>query len=84
LANKYSLKLLARAFRDLDSIYTYIAETLTEPCIAARLIESIEEAIFSLESLPQRGSLRKTGAYVNKGYRQIFLGNFTVSGFLDR
>jgi plasmid stabilization system protein ParE len=78
LGNKYSVKLLPRANRDLDGIYAYIAETLIEPGIADKLLASIEEAIFSLESMPQRGALRKTGAYANKGYRQLFAGNFTV------
>ena len=78
MKNKYSVKLLPRAYRDLDGIYTYIVETLIEPGIAAKLVDSLEEAIFSLESMPQRGALRKTGAYANKGYRQLFVGNFTV------
>ncbi|GAB1476375.1 type II toxin-antitoxin system RelE/ParE family toxin [Bacillota bacterium] len=78
MENKYSVKLLPRAYRDLDGIYEYIAETLMEPGIAAKLIDSLEAAIFSLESMPQRGALRKTGAYANKGYRQLFVGNFTV------
>ncbi len=78
MENKYSVKLLPRAYRDLDGIYTYIAETLIEPGIAAKLVDSLEEAIFSLESMPQRGAVRKTGAYANKGYRQLFVGNFTV------
>lgn len=78
MGNKYSLKLLPRAYRDLDGIYTYIAETLMEPCIALKLIESLEESVFSLESMPRRGAIRKTGVYANKGYRQLFVGNFTV------
>lgn len=78
MENKYSVKLLPRAYRDSDGIYEYFAETLIEPGIAAKLIDSLEEAIFSLESMPQRGALRKTGAYANKGYRQLFVGNFTV------
>jgi len=78
LENKYTVKLLPRAYRDLDGIYAYIAETLIDPSIAAKLVDSLEEAIFSLESMPQRGALRKTGAYANKGYRQLFVGNFTV------
>jgi len=69
LENKYSVKLLPRAYRDLDGIYEYIAETLIEPGIAAKLANALEEAIFSLESMPQRGALRKIGAYANKGYR---------------
>jgi plasmid stabilization system protein ParE len=78
LENKYTVKLLPRAYRDLDDIYEYIAEILIEPDIAAKLAKSLEEAIFSLESMPQRGALRKTGVYANKGYRQLFVGNFTV------
>lgn len=78
MENKYAVKLLPRAYRDLDGIYAYITETLLEPGIAAKLVDSLEEAIFNLESMPQRGALRKTGAYANKGYRQLFVGNFTV------
>lgn len=76
--NKYAVKLLPRAYRDLDSIYAHIAETLTEPVIASKLVDSLEEAIFSLENIPLRGALRKTGAYANRVYRQLFLGNFTL------
>lgn len=75
---KYTVKLLSRAYRDLDSIYSYIAETLQEPGTGQRLLDELEEAIFSLEELPQRGALRKTGVYANKGYRQLFVKNFTV------
>ena len=72
------MKLLPRAYRDLDSIYAYLAETLLEPVIAVKLVDSLEEAIFSLESMPQRNALRKIGAYANKRYRQLFVGNFTI------
>ncbi len=76
--DKYAVKLLPRAYRDLDDIYAYIAQTLLEPGTAQRLLDALEEAIFDLESLPQRGAPRKTGAYANKGYRQLFVRNFTV------
>ncbi len=78
MEDKYSVELLPRAYRDLDGIYEYIAEKLIEPDIAAKLINALEEAIFSLEGMPRRGALRKTGAYDSKGYRQLFVGNFTV------
>jgi plasmid stabilization system protein ParE len=76
--DKYSVKLLPRAYRDLDKIYEYIAETLIEPGIALKSLDTLEDAIFSLEGMSQRGALRKTGAFANKGYRQLFVGNFTV------
>ena len=76
--DNYAVKLLSRAYRDLDGIYAYIAETLLEPGTAGKLLNALEEAVFSLEQFPQRGAPRKTGAYANKGYRQLFIKNFTV------
>jgi toxin ParE1/3/4 len=76
--NKYAVKLLSRAYRDLDSIYAYIAKSLQDPSTAQKLLDSLEEAIFGLEELPRRGAPRKTGVHANKGYRQLFIKNFTV------
>lgn len=76
--DEYAVKLLSRAYRDLDDIYAYIAETLLEPSTAQKLLNALEEAIFSLGELPQRGASKKNGAYANKGYRQLFIRNFTV------
>jgi addiction module RelE/StbE family toxin len=78
LGNRYIVKLLPRAYRDLDGIYEYVAKTLMEPGTAVKLIDALEEAIFSLESMPNRGPSRKRGMYANKGYRQLFVGNFTI------
>ncbi|MEL1136592.1 type II toxin-antitoxin system RelE/ParE family toxin [Desulfitobacterium sp. THU1] len=78
MINKFAIKLLPRAYRDLEGIYEYIAETLIEPIIAAKLVDSLEEAIFSLESMPKRGALRRTGTYANRGYRQLIVDNFTI------
>ncbi len=49
MENKYTIKLLPRAYLDLEGIYAYITETLIEPGIAAKLADSLENAIFSLE-----------------------------------
>jgi plasmid stabilization system protein ParE len=72
------VKLLPRAYRDLNGTYEYIDETLMQPSIATKLADSLEEVIISLESIPQRGALRKMGAYSNRGYRQLFIGSFTI------
>ena len=48
---QYSVKLLSHALQDLDSIYTYVAQTLVEPETAQTLIGQLEDAIFSLETL---------------------------------
>ena len=78
MADVYKVKLMSRALRDLDGIYKYIAETLLEPGTALKLVEEIEREILSLEHFPNRCPTRKTGAYANKGYRQLFVKNYTA------
>ena len=70
--------MLTRACRDLDGIYEYIASTLLEPSIALRIVGDIEAAILSLDIMPHRCPERKVGAYAYQGYRQLFVGNYTV------
>ncbi|WP_434311429.1 type II toxin-antitoxin system RelE/ParE family toxin [Hominifimenecus sp. rT4P-3] len=76
--DKFVVKLYARAYRDLDDIYTYIAENLLESGIALNIIAELENAIFSLEQFPERGAIRCVGAYANGDYRQVFVKNYVV------
>lgn len=76
--DKYIVKLYARAYRDLEDIYTYIAENLLEPGTALSMVDEIENAIFSLEQLPERGAIRHMGAYANGDYRQLFVKNYCI------
>ena len=76
--DKYVVKLYARAYRDLDEIYAYIAHDLSEPGIAQHMAALLEEAIFSLEQMPERGAIRRIGIYANAGYRQIFVKNYVI------
>ena len=79
----YDVKLTLRALQDLDSIYTYIAQSLMEPDTALKLLSRLEDAIFSPEQLPQRGAVRKTGAYANRGYRQLLIENYLAVYRID-
>lgn len=81
--DKYSVKLMSRALRDLDDIYHYIAHTLLEPETALNLVSRIEDAILSLETMPYRCPERKGGAYANRGYRQLFTENYTAVFRID-
>ena len=81
--DKYKVSLTSRALRDLDDIYVYIAQTLLVPETALGLVDKIEKEILSLEEMPYRFPERKTGAYANKGYRQLFVGNYTVIYRID-
>ena len=75
---RYSVKLLSRALRDLDGIYDYIARNLQEPGTAADLVDTLEKEILSLERMPNRCPERRVGAYVDKGYRQLLVKNYAV------
>ena len=76
--DNYSVKLMSRALLDLDKIYDYISHTLVEPGTALKLVERIENAIFSLETMPYRCPERRRGAYAYRGYRQLLVENYTV------
>lgn len=81
--DKYMVKLMPKAYRDLNDIEWYIAKELEEPTTALNLVEEIENAILSLEMFPQRGALRKIGRYAEKGYRHIFVKNYTIVYRID-
>ena len=74
---------MSRALRDLDDIYDYISHTLLEPGMALNLVDRIEGAILSLETMPFRCPERKQGAYANRGYRQLFVENYTAVFRID-
>ena len=75
---KYQVKITPQAFRDIDMIYDYIARHLLEPGTANNLVDEIEAGIFSLEEMLNRGAPRRIGNYANKGYRQLFIKNYTI------
>lgn len=76
--DKYTVKLYPGAYRDLDSIYSYIANSLSEPITADNMILAIENAILSLEQFPERGAIRKSGIYANQNYRQLLVKNYLI------
>lgn len=76
--DKYIIKLLPKAYRDIDNIYQYIYEEFKASKTAQNIVELIEESIFKLEEFPNRGLERKVGIYAKRGYRQTFVKNFTI------
>lgn len=76
--DEYVVKLYAKASRDLDEIYEYIARSLFAPGAALGMMNDLETAILSLEVMPKRGAVRKVGRYAGKGYRQLFVKNYII------
>ena len=56
----------------------YIARTLLEAGTAERMAEELESAILSLEQMPERGAIRRTGVYATGEYRQLFVKNYVI------
>ncbi|MBQ6517892.1 MAG: type II toxin-antitoxin system RelE/ParE family toxin [Anaerolineaceae bacterium] len=81
--DKYTVKLYSHAVRDLEEIYTYIEQELLEPEAASGMMDTIENAIYSLEFFPERGSYRKYGSYAGKKYRQLIVKNYSVIYKID-
>jgi plasmid stabilization system protein ParE len=56
---EYGVKLLPKAYKDIDQIYGYIIKELKAPETAKKIVESFEEKILSLEEFHRRGAEKK-------------------------
>lgn len=74
---RYEVFIAPLAERQIDTIYAYLAGVLLVPETAIEIVDAIEEGILSLEVMPNRGALRRTGAYAGR-YRQMFTGRFVI------
>ncbi|MBC7961107.1 MAG: type II toxin-antitoxin system RelE/ParE family toxin [Vallitaleaceae bacterium] len=81
--DKFTVKLLPKAYEDIEHIYNYISEEFKVSDTAKNMVKLIEDAILGLGEFPRRGAERKVGVYANKGYRQLFVKNFTVVYRID-
>ncbi|WP_062105433.1 type II toxin-antitoxin system RelE/ParE family toxin [Bacillus niameyensis] len=75
---KYKLLLTEQADLDLRGIYEYIAFTLLEPDIAAGQLMRIENAILSLDEMPQRFRLFEKEPWHSRGLCQMPVDHFIV------
>lgn len=75
--------MLQKASADLDDIYNHITEEFKKIGTAEKMADDLEAAILSLDEMPYRGSIRRVGAFANRGYRQIFVKNFTIVYRID-
>ena len=76
--DKYAVKLLNRAYSDIEGIYVYIVREKLAPENAEGQITRIKEAILDLAYLPQAHQDRLVGRYAGKGYKQIVIDNYLV------
>ena len=81
--NKYKVRLLPRAFRDLDNIFEYIANEKLSLDAAKRQTNRIKAAIRSLSSFPESHQKRQEGRFADKGYRQLLIGSYMAVFRID-
>lgn len=81
--DKYTVKLNARAYRDLDEIFDYISEDLQSPENARKQTDRIWAALKKLDTFPQAHQERLTGYYARKVYRQLPIDNYIAIFSVD-
>ncbi len=81
--DKYKIKLNARAFRDIDDIFSYIALEKLSPENAKGQTDRIWSALKKLETFPQSRQERMDGRYSGKGYRQLLIDNYIAIFKID-
>jgi toxin ParE1/3/4 len=74
--HKYTIKITAKAFEDLDEIYSYISSDLYNEGAADNLMEKIETTIMRLKDFPFSCSLISDETLKDKGYRKLIVDNY--------
>ena len=81
--DKYKIKLNARAFRDIDDIYAYIALEKQSQEYAKGQTDRIWKALKALNTFPQSHQERNEGIFAGKGYRQLLIDNYIAIFKID-
>jgi plasmid stabilization system protein ParE len=81
--NKYRIRLNQRAFKDIDSIFEYIALEKLSPENAKGQIDRIWKSLKTLDTFPQSHQERNEGKYAGKGYRQLIIDNYIAIFRID-
>lgn len=80
---KYKVKLNARAFRDIDDIFAYIALEKLSPENAKGQTDRIWAAMKKLDTFPHSHQERTEGRYAGKEYRQLLIDNYIAIFKID-
>jgi len=74
----YNIEITSKAYEDMDCIYTYIANELHEPILAANQYDRIADAILTLDTMPDRIKIMNSEPALSKGLRPLLVDNYTV------
>ena len=79
----YSVLWTPDAEIQLDSIVTYLADTLCAPAAAADLIDAIDAAAAKLAEMPYLHELARDAGLAERGYRKIGIKSYLVLYLVD-
>lgn len=74
----YNVILSLEARADIQEIVRYIAKELREPSTAVQMLDRIEEAIASLESMPEKYALVSDEYLTSCGIRMIAVKKYLI------
>jgi addiction module RelE/StbE family toxin len=75
---RYNLVIAEAAETDLDGIADYISYELKEPTTALKQLARIEEAMATLEELPERHGIVQDKYLAAKGIRKLPMDNYLI------
>ena len=74
----YTIRIMKPAQIEMQETYRYIADELSNPEAAKRLILDIDEAIIGLKTNPMRFALVPDRYLSSKGFRKVVVRNYLV------
>lgn len=83
MSNKYTLKLMPQADRDLDSIFEYINYELQNPSAAEKMIDDISAALLDLEDMPKKYSFSQIPELKALGIRKVIVKKYIALFLID-
>lgn len=76
--NKYNVRLLPLAAKDLTEIHDYISDTLLNPSAAIKQIDAFKEAMENLRSMPKIGARVLDEELQDRDIRKYMVKNYIV------
>jgi len=74
----YEVLISDKAYDDMETIHTYIAEILLVPTIAAKQYDRIADAILTLEDMPERVKIMDSEPERSQKLRALSVDNYKV------
>ena len=83
MESKYKFKITPACASDLDGIFQYISETVSEPLAAMQLMEDIHHAFRKVCDFPELYPLSYDENLKRKGYRKLVIRNYIALYLID-